>query len=164
MGKKNKGQAVASLKGETGTPPAETSSAGDTTLNDPKSHESKSFLSLKKIYEANPNQGLRAAASISYVKWLLNKPELTWEEYCDVKIKAFTEYWTGKKTKPKGSRAPKVLSPEDYEKKMKELEAIETRAANLRASIELTKKQTGAVLVPAVTPAPVTEDAEEVTE
>lgn len=169
MSKKNKGKTVtqADLAKEAANPTPPTSQDTGTQSNPPPPppEEGKTFLELKKAYDQDANKALRMTSNYGYVKRLLNLPQMTWEEFCNVKIKAFTDYWTGKKTKPKGTRAPKVLSPEDFDKKMKELASIETRAANLRASIELTKRQSGAAVAPVPEPVGSVEgDIEEDTE
>lgn len=104
----------------------------------PMEDKGKTLAMYREIYTKDPSRGIRQVSTLQYCRDMMNDQNISWEQYCDLKIKTFTDYWTLKKTQPSSSgsgRPMKDLSGEDLEKAKKEMEAITKRRARLEAAI-----------------------------
>lgn len=108
---------------------------------EPKKEEanSKTLDALKKEYAENPNKALRRVSTIAYAKAILGVAELSWTDFCEMKIKAYTDHWNERKSKGTG-RAPKIKSAEDLKKAKEKLEKAAQKQAALKAQIEAAEK------------------------
>jgi hypothetical protein len=97
--------------------------------------ESKTLTTLKTAYAKNPNKVLRIV-NFHYAKKLLGNMEMKWEDYCDVKIKAFAEFWTAKKKNRHFGKTPKVLSADQLKKKKEAMEKAIQRAKAYEEAIK----------------------------
>lgn len=111
-----------------------------------KTAEEKSayLAQLEAAYAKEPNKVLRTV-NFHYAKVLTKRPKMTWVEYCDLKIQAFTNHWNAKKTNPNAGKSIKALTP-DQEKKAREnlqkaLDRAKLLEARIKATEELTKKK-----------------------
>jgi hypothetical protein len=95
--------------------------------------KSKTLVQLQATFEKQPNKVLRMV-NFFYARKLLGRPNLTWVEFCDEKIKAFTEHWEAKKTNPQAGKI-KVLTPEQIAKKNTEVEKALAKIERLKAQL-----------------------------
>lgn len=99
--------------------------------------DSKTLENYTKEYATNPNAVMRKVNKV-YMQKLLGK-KLTWVEFCDAKIKAFTDCWEERKTNPEAgiTHTIKPLTKEQAAKKSVELEKLLARVAAMKAALDL---------------------------
>lgn len=113
------------------TPPTNGTAPADAPTPAPDTKAAKkasaTLIKLQGEYKKSPNAVLRKVNKV-YAQQLLEK-KLTWVEYCDLKIKAFTDHWTAKKTNPAANKLLKPLTQEAAEKKRASVEKLKIRLA-----------------------------------
>lgn len=85
--------------------------------------DSNSLLKMKELHRVNPSAFMRRG-NIYNFRMVLDRPEMTWEEFCNLKIQAFADHWQGMKATPfaRGTGVTRVPTDEQL-KKMEEQEA-----------------------------------------
>lgn len=131
MGGKNKNK----VQPEVAAPNAETPEAPET----PVVEIAESTKKLIARYATEPNAVLRQVDHY-YAKVVTGNRDMTWEEFCDLKITAFTEFWTDRKTNPEAHKTLRVLNAEQLVKKEAEFKKMEAKMAAMKAQIEKSKK------------------------
>lgn len=116
---------------DTGTEGTEEGAEADETKED-----SKTLAGLRAEFNQNRNIVLRKVNFV-YARKLLEKPNMTWEEFCDVKKEVFSEHWEAKKTNPNANRIMRALSPKRIEKKKEAREKLLAKLAEMNKQLDL---------------------------
>lgn len=94
--------------------------------------KSKTLEQYEADYKENPSKVLRQV-NLVYARKLLNKPKMTWVEYCDLKIKTWTEHWTLKKKNPDAGKKAMTIKPENLEREEAKLARLQAAIATAKA-------------------------------
>lgn len=131
-----------------------------TTPEPKKSKNKNDFESVAKRFKEDPDGVLRVCRNIYHIRKLLDKPKLTHEQFCDLKINVLTKYWQEVKKNPSllsgSEKAPKVPKPENEEKIRKRLEKAQKTFERSQKQLELLEQaqEEEEVTQPSVPPAP----------
>lgn len=99
---------------------------------------SKTLEDLTKLFKENPNRFLRQTNFV-YMRKILNRPDLTWVEFCDEKIKAHTEHWEAMKSNPLAGKKVKLLDADALAKEEAKLAKLQAQLQRKMAVIEASK-------------------------
>ena len=97
------------------------------TEEEKEKEKSETLQRLEVEYKADPNKTLRVV-NFHYARILTGRPKMIWPEFCDLKIKTFTDFWTAKKANPEAGKSIKITDADQLDKRKKELEKMHARA------------------------------------
>lgn len=109
---------------------------------DPASTVDTKAEALKKKYTESPNRVMRSIGFYD-ARTVLARPDLTWLEFCGLKIVAYKEHWEYKKTHRESegtSPARAITNPNKLKKAKARMEQEQKKLARLQESIRLSEE------------------------
>ena len=123
------------------TPQTPTSAKPAVLTKDQK--KAAEVAAMHRAFAENPTKFLRSAGFYD-TRLALKKPEMTWVEYCDIKIGAYRDWWTWRKTNRNsggGVGAPHAITdPAKLAKAKLRMEKEAAKLKRLQESIRLSEE------------------------
>lgn len=125
------------------TASAETADATETTAETEAPAKSEMYAKLEAEYAADPHKVIRRCDHF-YARKLSGNLEMTWEEFCDLKIAAYTKHWDSQKINGPYIAPVKIniSTPEKLAKAKLDLARMKKRQEAIEAALAAAETET----------------------